>query len=203
MFAAVMPPEAVLEDLEAFLEPRREAGPGLRWTDRSQWHLTVAFMPAVPERVLDDLLERMGRAAARRTPFTATLAGAGAFPGVARARVLWAGVSDLDPGVELPRLAVGARAAAVKAGAEVEGARFHPHLTLARAGRPVEATRWLRVLEAYRGPSWTATELTLVESHLGEGPRRRPRYEVVASFPLGGPPRRLTRALHAGRPAGS
>ena len=189
MFAAVVPPEAVLEDLEAFLEPRREAGPALRWTDRAQWHLTVAFMPAVPERVLDDLLERMGRAAARRTPFTATLAGAGAFPNPARARVLWAGVADLEPGVELHRLAVGARAAGAKAGAEVEGARFHPHLTLARAGRPMEATRWLRVLEAYRGPSWTATELTLIESHLGEGPRRRPRYEVVRTFPLGGPQR--------------
>jgi 2'-5' RNA ligase len=41
------------------------------------------------------------------------------------------------------------------------------------------------VLEAYRGPTWTATEVTLVESHLGEGPRRRPRYEVVGTFPLG------------------
>ena len=185
MFAAVVPPESALDDLEAFLEPRREAGPGLRWTVREQWHLTVAFMPSVPERALDDLLERLGRAAARRSPFSATLGGGGAFPNPARARVLWAGVEDLEPAVELARLATGARAAVARAGAEVEGARFHPHVTLARVGRPMEVTRWLRVLEGYRGPTWTATELSLVESHLGEGPRRRPRYEVLQRYPLG------------------
>jgi len=186
MFAAVVPPEHALDDLEEFLGPRREAGPGLRWTARDQWHLTVAFMPAVPERAVDDLLERMARAAARRTPFAAALTGAGAFPDPTRAKVLWAGVGGLEPEVELSRLAVGARAAAAKAGADVEGRRFHPHLTLARVGRPAEVTRWLRVLETYRGPEWTASELVLVESHLGEGPRRRPRYEVVETFALGG-----------------
>jgi hypothetical protein len=27
----------------------------------------------------------------------------------------------------------------------------------------------------------------LIESHLGEGPRNRPRYEVLQTFPLGRP----------------
>ena len=36
-------------------------------------------MADVPERSLDDLVERLGRAAARRTPFTARIAGGGAF----------------------------------------------------------------------------------------------------------------------------
>jgi 2'-5' RNA ligase len=112
-----------------------------------------------------------------------TLGGGGAFPDPARAKVLFAGVET--DGVELARLATGARAAAAKAGCPVDGGRFHPHVTLARTGRPVQATRWLRVLDAYRGPTWTAEEVTLVASHLGEGPRRRPRYEAVAAFPLG------------------
>jgi len=30
LFAAVIPPAHVIEDLDAFLAPRREAGPGLR-----------------------------------------------------------------------------------------------------------------------------------------------------------------------------
>ena len=41
-----------------------------------------------------------------------------------------------------------------------------------------------RVLDAYRGPRWRAEELTLVESHLGEGPRGRPRHVPIATFPL-------------------
>jgi len=184
MFTALLPPEPAVEDLEEFLAPRQEAEPGFRWTLAEHWHVTLGFMPAVADRNLDDLIERLQRAGARRTPFRVSIAGGGALPNPARARILYAGL-DVDPGEELHRLATGARAAATKSGTEVDGARFHAHLTLARTGRPVEATRWIRVLDAYRGPAWTATEFALIRSYLGEGPRRRPRYETVATFPLG------------------
>lgn len=188
MFVALTPPDAALEDLAEFLAPRQEAEPGFRWTVWEQWHVTLAFMARVADRRLDDLIARLERAAARRTSFSVALAGGGAFPNAGRAKVLYA---DLDLGPqreELDRLATGARAAANRAGAETDGGRFHPHLTLARIGRPTEVTRWVRVLDAYRGPTWPATEIVLIESHLGEGPRRRPRYEVVESFPLAVPP---------------
>ncbi len=186
MFVAVVPPAEVLEDLEEFLEPRREAAE-FRWTLPEQWHLTLAFAPAVAERHLDDLVERLERAAHRRTPFDLRVAGGGAFPGPDRARVVWAGVvADEAASTELSRLATGARAAAAKAGAEVDGGRFKPHLTLARLGRPGEVSDWVRLFGAYAGPTWTVDEITLIESHLGEGPRRRPRHEVLQTFPLGG-----------------
>src|SRR4051812_45970730 len=186
MFVALVPPDEVLEDLEEFLAPRHEAEPGFRWTVREQWHLTLAFMANVADRHLDDLLARLERGAARRTPFPLALAGGGAFPGPSRAKVLFAAVDAGAQGEELRRLATGARAAATKAGAAVDGGRFHPHVTLARIGRPVEASRWLRVLDSYRGAQWRAEEVALIASHLGEGPRNRPRYEVVETFPLGG-----------------
>jgi RNA 2',3'-cyclic 3'-phosphodiesterase len=186
MFVALLPPADALEHLEEFLAPRQEAEPGFRWTAPEQWHLTLAFMAKVADRHLDDLLGRLTRAAARRTPFSVTLRGGGAFPNPARAKVLFTGVAAGDA-EELRRLATGARAAASKAGSDTEGGRFHPHVTLARIGRPVEATRWVRVLDSYAGPTWNAAEIALVESHLGEGPRKRPRYEVVESFPLGRP----------------
>lgn len=185
MFVAVLPPEEVVEHLGEFMAPRQEAEPGFRWTVPEQWHLTLTFMASVPDRRFDDLLERLERAAARRTPFELALAGGGAFPNPARAKVLYAGVDAGDHAVELRRLATGTHAAAAKAGAEVDGGRFHAHVTLARLNRPLEATRWIRVLDGYRSPTWAASEITLIASHLGEGPRRRPRYEVVASFPLG------------------
>jgi RNA 2',3'-cyclic 3'-phosphodiesterase len=191
MFVALVPPDDALEDLAEFLVPRQEAEPGFRWTTREQWHLTLAFMAQVTDRHLDDLLARLERAAARRTAFPLRLSGGGAFPGPSRAKVLFAAVESGGHQEELRRLATGARAAATKAGASAEGGRFHPHVTLARIGRPVEATRWLRVLDAYRGPGWHAEEIALIESHLGEGPRNRPRYEVVETFPLGRPASRV------------
>jgi 2'-5' RNA ligase len=189
LFAALVPPERALDDLDDFLEVRREAGP-FRWTQPDQVHVTLAFLADVPERSLDELVERLGRAAARRTAFETAIAGGGAFPDAARARVLWAGLSlSEEARTEIDRLATGARAAAVKSGVEVDGGRFRPHLTVARLGRPQEVTRWVRLLDAYRGPAWTASSISLVQSHLGEGPRNRPRYEVLEEFSLRPPPR--------------
>lgn len=185
LFVALVPPPDVLEDLEGFLGPRREAEPGWRWTVPDQWHVTLAFMAKVADRHLDDLVDRLGRAAARRTPFDVEVTGGGAFPGPARAKVVFAGLEVTDR-LELDRLATGARTAAARTGVEVDGGRFRPHVTLARVGRPLDVTRWLRLLEAYRGPQWRAVEVVLVESHLGEGPRGRPRYDVLETFPLGG-----------------
>lgn len=181
MFVAVVPPPEVLEDLAEFLEPRT----GMPWISPEQWHLTLAFMAAVPERSVDDLVERLHGAAARRRSMTLGLGGAGAFPDPARAKVLWLGVRS-DPAylLELDRLAGNVRAAAGAAGAPVDGKPFSAHLSLARLHRSVEATKWLRVLDTYAGPSWRVAQFELIASHLREGPGRRPRHETIETFPL-------------------
>ncbi|MFC7497122.1 MULTISPECIES: RNA 2',3'-cyclic phosphodiesterase [unclassified Nocardioides] len=184
MFAALVPPTEAVDDLEEFLEPRRAAAP-FRWAGSEQLHVTLAFLAAVEERRLDDLAERLARAAARRTSFETAIAGGGAFPNAGRARVLWAGLDLDDTGrTELDRLATGCRAAAGRAGIDVDGQRFRPHLTVARIGHPSEVSDWVRLLDGYAGPRWTADRITLVASYLGEGPRGRPRYEEIGEFDL-------------------
>ena len=188
MFVALPLPEAVKDDLAGFLEPRQEAGwqeLGLRWTLPGQWHITLAFLADVADRNTDELLERLERAATRRKPFALRMAGAGAFPHAANAKVLWVGAEH--DGEELMRLAGGARAAAAKSGIAVGGGRFHPHLTLARVRPPSDVSRWLRVLETYSGPSWPVDEVALIASYLGQGPDGRPRHVVQQTFKLGPP----------------
>ena len=180
IFAAVVPPTGVLEHLEDAVAPRREAGSELRWTDPHQWHVTLAFMPDVPSRAVDPLVERVSEAVVELVPPRLALASAGAFPDPTAARVLWTGVT----GDDLTPLARRVRSAANRAGAAPDGGELHPHVTLARFPRPAEATRWLRALEPYAGPAWTAGEVTLIASHLGEGRGRRPRYEELATAPL-------------------
>jgi RNA 2',3'-cyclic 3'-phosphodiesterase len=186
MFVALEPPPDAVEDLDRFLEVRRAAA-GFRWSPPEQFHVTLAFLADVPDRALDDLVEGLAHAAARRTSFGTALAGAGAFPDPARAKVLWVGLDLDEPSrTELDRLANAARAAANRAGVPVDGRRFRPHVTLARIGRPHEVSTWVRLLETYRGPAWQADRIALVASYLGEGPRGRPRYEVVEEFALTG-----------------
>ncbi len=186
MFVALAPPEVAVAHLDDFLEPRREHG-AFRWSPPDQLHVTLAFLESVPEHRLDELVESLGAAAARRTAFEARIAGGGAFPDPARSRVLYAGLDLTEAArTELDRLAVGARAAAVSSGLVVDGRRFRPHVTVARLARPTETTRWVWLLDAYAGPTWAADHLTLMASYLGQGPRGRPRYEAVAELSLGG-----------------
>lgn len=184
MFAAVTPPAELIEHLAEFLQPRQEVEGPLRWTSPEQWHVTLAFLPSVADADLDDLSDELTGVADRRSSFTLQLRGAGTFPNPAEAKTLWAGVTgELQP---LGLLATATRSAVVRAGLEVDGGRFRPHLTLARIARAQDVTRWLRVLELYEGPSWQVDEFALIQSHLGGGSRGRSRYQVRELFSLAG-----------------
>lgn len=179
MFVALVPPADVREDLAAFLDLRE----GLRWHSPDRMHLTLAFLPDVPERIVEPLEQRLRTAVADLPPFTCRLGGAGAFPHPDRPAVLWIGA---DRGrAELERIARRVRGAANDAGAAPDGQRFMPHVTLARPPRGRSALRWVRVLDTYRSRQWAVDEVELIDSQLlGRG--RRPLHELVARLPLQG-----------------
>ena len=185
VFAAVVPPELPHADLEAFVEARREVESDLRWTPSHLWHVTLAFMAEVDPGQVDDVITAVAGVAATRAPIPLRLNGAGVFPHPGEARVVWVGVRSEDVGgpPALESLALGVRRACGRVGAPPAGCDYRPHLTLARSRRPFEATRWLRTMDTYAGPPWTADEVTVFVSRRGEG-KGRPHYEPVATCPL-------------------
>ena len=102
LFVALAPPPAALDELEAAVAPLRPRGPGLRWTSRDAWHITLAFLGDVSETAAARLTPRLERAAARHPQFRLAFAGAGAFPSASRARVLWVGLNGDDGGDRQP-----------------------------------------------------------------------------------------------------
>jgi 2'-5' RNA ligase len=185
LFVAVGVPVHAADELDDAVAPLRLSWPALRWTGRDAWHVTLAFLGEVSETVSPRLMPRLERAAARHPCLPVFLGGAGAFPGAARARVLWTGVQG-DPRA-LAALAASVAAGARRAGAPPaeEGRRFQPHLTLARCREPVDARPLVGSLSGYTGTPWTAGEIYLIRSHLPGGrPHDRPRYETLGSWPL-------------------
>ena len=182
LFVAIAPPSAVLDELDALVEPLRARRLDLRWTSREAWHVTLAFLGQVDEAVAAKLLPRLERAARRHQQVRLTFAGAGAFPSAARANVLWSGLSG-DRGA-LARLAESVAAGASRAGTPPpdKGRRFQPHLTLARCRMPADVTGLVATLDGYQGQPWTADRLHLVRSRLGA--TEHPRYTSLASWPL-------------------
>ena len=184
MFVAVVPPPEALEHLDEFLDVRREAG-DFRWAPAEQMHVTLAFLADVPER--RSTTWSSGSPARRRggprsrpgSPAAAPSrtrprAGALGGPRARRRRPHRARPAGhrlpgrRDPGRDRGRTAPGS-------------GRTSP--SPAPVARP-RCRSWVRLLDGYAGPAWTVEAVTLVESYLGEGPRGRPRYETVDTFPL-------------------
>ena len=186
LFVAIVPPSAVLDELDALVEPLRARRLDLRWTNREAWHVTLAFLGQVDEIAAARLLPRLERAAGQHDQMRLGFAGAGAFPAAARANVLWSGLSG--DRLALARLAESVAARARRAGATPpdKGRRFQPHLTLARCRTPADVTGLVSALGGYQGQLWTADRLHLVRSRLGA--TEHPRYTSLASWPLRTPP---------------
>ncbi|MFH8584922.1 RNA 2',3'-cyclic phosphodiesterase [Streptomyces celluloflavus] len=185
LFAAVLPPAPVADELAAEmarLTSLPDAG-RLRWTGRDGWHFTLAFYGTVTDAVLPDLHERLARAARRHPPHGLRIAGGGRFAD----RVLWAGAEG-DVAV-LRKLADSAAAAGRRAGLTMDERRaWAPHLTLARNRTgELRLAPFAAALDGFASEPWTVRELALVRSHPPEPGvvGGQPRYETVASWPLG------------------
>ncbi len=183
LFVALMPPRAVLDELDAVVAPLRDEEPALRWTRIEAWHMTLAFLGAVEQPKLDELAERLARVACRREPIRLTVTGVGRFG----QQVLWAGVAgnwltgDREP---LRRLADSVRAAARRCGLEVETRPYRGHVTLARGAAGVDLRPLVERLRGFSGSPWTTTDLYLVESKLGAGEGRSALHETYERWPL-------------------
>lgn len=186
-FIALLPPAAITEELDGFLEPRQEAladRAQWRWTRSEQRHLTLAFLPELEEWREEELIAAGEAWAERSRPVQLALRGAGAFPDPGEARVLWAAVAEPDPG-SLASWAMALRSLASRSGVRVDGTRFTPHLTLARsAGRPQPAGHLLQALDTLHTSTWRAEEVCLIRSELGQGPGGTPRYTVRHTWSL-------------------
>ncbi len=197
VFAAVTPSPEAVSHLAAALDAVRNSNVGrcvaeLRWTQPQLWHLTLAFFGDIDDDREPPLQTRLMRVAQRHHAIDLQLSGAGAFGRPAQASVVWVGVagpgdepvaeSAAGSGAQLVKLAGSCGAAGRRIGLDVEERRYRPHLTVARAKgrRPVDVRPVVAALAGYQGPSWTASELHLVRSHLGA----QPRHEVLASWPL-------------------
>jgi RNA 2',3'-cyclic 3'-phosphodiesterase len=130
LFIAINLPDDVRERIHAAAEPLRRAAPDIAWTPAERLHLTLKFLGERPESELASLAAMLADVGGRHAPLALTIEGGGAFPSLARPRVIWAGVAA-DPRLELLHHDVEAACAAL--GHEPEGRAFRPHLTLGRA----------------------------------------------------------------------
>ncbi|NRQ35105.1 RNA 2',3'-cyclic phosphodiesterase [Nonomuraea sp. NN258] len=177
LFAALVPPAEILDEVERAIAPHAGQVPGLRWSDRATWHITLAFYGEVPEGALPEMEVRLGRAVRRHTTLDLAFTGFGGFSSLRRARLFWAGVT----GDSMTRLVGSVRAGGRRAGAvQTDEKKFHPHLTLARARTDLDLRELAESLDGFTGSPWRAETVRLYRSHTGP----QVRYESLAEWAL-------------------
>jgi RNA 2',3'-cyclic 3'-phosphodiesterase len=181
LFVALLPPPEALAELDAAIASLRPDWPGLRWAGADRWHVTLAFLGEVAEPRLDNLGDRLARAAHRHEPVPMRIGPGGAFPSARRGQVLIAHVLAEDP-PRLAALAASVAAGARRAGAPPpdEGRRYRPHLTLARSRKPADLRPLVDALSEFSGRLWQPEQIELIRSETGP----EPRYVVIGRWPL-------------------
>ena len=180
LFVAVELSSAARRAIEAAVAPWRAEFPRARWVPESNWHVTVKFLGSTWPRLTTWVPERVASGAASCPAFDTRLDGLGAFPSTRRARVVWVGLDD-----RAGRMAelVHALDASLAAEFRSETRPFTPHVTAARSEPPIALPETFGATPVEPVPI-RVDRVTLFRSHLQ---RPAPRYEALASFPLGGP----------------
>lgn len=183
LFIAINLPADVRHRIHEATAPLREAAPDVAWTPPERLHLTLKFLGERPESEVACLEAMLRRVAGSHTTVPLTIAGGGAFPSLARPRVIWAGVAA-EPRLELLHHDI--EAASAELGYDVEGRAFRPHLTLGRARGGVEpASARVAISRAARRielrEELEVESVDLMRSEPGPG---GPRYSRLAAAAL-------------------
>jgi 2'-5' RNA ligase len=166
--------------LRAVISALGEMGGPVKAVDSDILHVTLKFLGDTDPRQLGDVGQAVQAAAAGRSAFQLRIAGLGAFPTPARPSVVWAGLEEAEPLVEI---ATDLETSLEALGFACESRPFHPHLTLARVRSrpPGELGALLRDQATRNFGSAKIDTVELMQSDLGPG---GPRYTALARAKL-------------------
>lgn len=162
-------------------EPSEELTAG---SEAAPAHLTLAFLGEVDASRGPALASAVDRAAAAVAPFDLVLQGVGAFPDVARPRIVFVGVGEGRPSLE--RLAAAVRLELGRERFPVDARPFVPHLTVLRVRSPEGARRAHELVGRLASATFARariSEVVVKSSVLGPGGAR---HAVEHASPLVG-----------------
>ncbi len=130
LFVAVPFPAEVKNELGRLVDDWRKEKDKVGWVKKENLHLTLKFLGETPLEKLDALKRNLAANLNDSKIFSTSLSGAGAFPNLNRARVIWIGVSEGKE--KLTELAQKIEEATRPLGFPAEERAFSAHLTIGR-----------------------------------------------------------------------
>lgn len=159
---------------------------GIKPVEDENIHLTLRFIGEVPESYLPRIIACL-RVVESFESFRMTIRGVGAFPSIARPRVVWVGVSE---GAEVLRRIRDSFEGCLRPLAKGDHEEFVPHITVARIKGRYRPECLAAYLRKYESADFGASPVTSVKLKMSQLTPKGPIYTDVAVFrlkPHGGP----------------
>ena len=157
------PVQTLLKSVQTRLQPEIRK---VSWTRSVNFHLTLKFLGDVRSEAIDAVREVVENVATTHPPFVIEFGGIGAFPTLARPRVIWVGIKN--GAATVSHLAKAVNQGLKHLGFPMDN-RFHPHLTLGRLRSPVNLQPLKNVLRKYEtidDATVYVNEVTVMQSQL-------------------------------------
>ena len=181
--------DAIADLIERLRAPENDVrqdgirGDGIRWVPRANFHLTLFFLgPSVRRDRLAPVADALGAIAEEIAPFEIAARGVGAFPNLARPRVIWVGLH----GDALAGLAARVAEAARRCGFAPERRAYSPHLTIGRVRSLSSPGRLRRAFNEAAESSFGVSRIDRVMLYRSEPGLQSSTYHELAAFSLHG-----------------
>lgn len=184
LFTALDVDPEIKSSFQSAVRELRQTRAPVRWVKPEAMHLTLKFLGETPEEKLSPLGYLLEEVCRNIYPFTVIFSGMGAFPGLSRPRVLWAGVEE--PSGTLGALAERMENGFSELGWEKEKRKFHPHVTVGRVKGNINLKQLSDAVSRLQERSWGRQETTGVSLYRSHLEPTGARYEVVQFFPFVG-----------------
>ena len=146
-------------------------------------HLTLRFLGDIEKEDIKAIIRAMKTTAATCEPFTLSAQGVGVFPGIKKARVIWAGVRGQVSQLQTLQKTLGSNLQSE--GFMGDKKRFFPHFTLGRFKGPVDSPKLEKIMQDFQqctSDDCLITSMVLYKSDLRPSSAvHTPLFEAVLS----------------------
>ncbi len=144
-FIAISLPDGVKQGLKRVQADLKRPNFHSGWPSPSRFHLTLAFLGDIPVKKIGPIKKAMQTAALESNGFELVINRLGVFPGIKKARIIWAGLNRESK--DLQALYQNLYTKLNTAGLFFTKQRFFPHITLARLNKRSHPAILKRILK--------------------------------------------------------
>ena len=165
-FIAIEIPETIRISIDDSIAVLKKSGAEVKWVACENIHLTVQFLGETEEPLVPKIKEALDKILAPYAPFYIKISTVGCFPDRRRPRVIWVGVEESRPLMDLYKDIANALEGF---GYKQEERAFTPHITIGRVKSNKNMRELLTRLDevgAIRFSDFEVLNITLMKSEL-------------------------------------